>query len=142
MDYNYIEQLTLRYWEGETTLEEDRILRTFYTQDNVPEHLAQYASYFRSLQALTQLEAPSVKARPLSITERIRPYFHAAAAVAIVALIGSGINNAVTQYHNLPEQSLQAQTNSEDTILTPLETLRNIQTDVKTASIDSLSTLQ
>ena len=30
MDYKYIEQLLERYWEGETTLQEEAILRTFF----------------------------------------------------------------------------------------------------------------
>ena len=29
MDYKYIEQLLERYWQGETTLQEENILRSF-----------------------------------------------------------------------------------------------------------------
>lgn len=36
MDYKYIEQLLERYWECETSLEEENILRTFFSQDNIP----------------------------------------------------------------------------------------------------------
>ncbi|MBQ4446467.1 MAG: pyruvate ferredoxin oxidoreductase, partial [Prevotella sp.] len=32
MDYKYIEQLLERYWQGMTTLEEERILRAFFSQ--------------------------------------------------------------------------------------------------------------
>ena len=46
MDYKYIEQLLQRYWEAQTTLEEERILRAFFSQDDVPASLMQYKSLF------------------------------------------------------------------------------------------------
>ena len=42
MDYKYIEQLLERYWAAETSFEEESILRTFFSQMNIPaemEHL-------------------------------------------------------------------------------------------------------
>ena len=42
MDYKYIEQLLERYWAAETSLEEESILRTFFSQKEIPaemEHL-------------------------------------------------------------------------------------------------------
>ena len=32
MDYKYIEQLMERYWNAETSLEEESILRSFFSQ--------------------------------------------------------------------------------------------------------------
>ena len=32
MDYKYIEQLLERYWEAETSLQEETILRTFFSR--------------------------------------------------------------------------------------------------------------
>ena len=32
MDYKYIEQLLERYWQGETSLQEEAILRSFFSQ--------------------------------------------------------------------------------------------------------------
>ena len=46
MDYKYIEQLLERYWEGETTLQEEAILRTFFNQEDVPAGLMKYKSFF------------------------------------------------------------------------------------------------
>ncbi|MEE1270773.1 MAG: pyruvate ferredoxin oxidoreductase, partial [Prevotellamassilia sp.] len=46
MDYKYIEQLLERYWNCETSLEEEQILRTFFNQKEVPAHLARYQELF------------------------------------------------------------------------------------------------
>ena len=37
MDYKYIEQLLERYFNAETSLEEESILRTFFSQTDVPD---------------------------------------------------------------------------------------------------------
>lgn len=46
MDYKYIEQLLERYWQAETTLEEEEILRTFFCQKDLPAEMQQYAPLF------------------------------------------------------------------------------------------------
>ena len=48
MDYKYIEQLLDRYFQGETSLNEEHILKAFYAQgtDDMPETLKQYAPLF------------------------------------------------------------------------------------------------
>ena len=46
MDYKYINQLLDRYWQGETTLEEEQILRSFFSQLCVPEELAKFRPLF------------------------------------------------------------------------------------------------
>ena len=46
MDYKYIEQLLERYFQCETTLKEEEILRTFFTQEDVPVWLMKYQSLF------------------------------------------------------------------------------------------------
>ena len=39
MDYKYIEQLLERYWQCETSLEEEQILQAFFRQEDIPVHL-------------------------------------------------------------------------------------------------------
>ena len=46
MDYKYINQLLDRYWKCETSLEEEEILRTFFSQDELPAELKPYKSLF------------------------------------------------------------------------------------------------
>ena len=46
MDYKYIEQLLERYWNCETSLEEEQILRSFFHQKEIPAHLLRYKAMF------------------------------------------------------------------------------------------------
>lgn len=105
MDYKYITQLVARYFEGLTTLEEEDILRTFFSQKDVPAELMRYQDLFGYMQsepredvlgpefderiiALTE-EPVRVKARVIPLTQRLRPLFKAAAVVAIVLTVGN-----------------------------------------------------
>ena len=103
MDYKYIEQLLERYFQCETTLKEEEILRSFFTQEDVPVWLTKYKTLF-SYEAQQEEplgeafdekilkmieEGEPVKARVVTITQRLKPLFKAAAVVAIVLTIGN-----------------------------------------------------
>ena len=108
MDYKYINQLLERYWKCETSLEEENILRTFFSQDELPAELEPYKSLFAYELSETKNEAlgeefdqkmmamiedeytkePN-KAKVVSLTERLKPLFKAAAVVAIVLTLGN-----------------------------------------------------
>ena len=126
MDYKYIEQLLERYWEATTTPQEEMILRAFFSQNELPEHLAQYQPLFvyeqtaateqplgddfdrRMLERIGQRtdEAPMkvvVKAQRLTIASRLRPLFRAAAAVAIVAVLGIAAQSTFRQTNQTNE---------------------------------------
>jgi len=101
MDYKYIEQLLERYWHCETTLQEESILRTFFSQEDVPASLQQYKALFTLQQEKPELsddfdarilemigeEKP--KAKLVNITSRLMPLFRAAAVVAIILTLGN-----------------------------------------------------
>lgn len=145
MDYKYIEQLLERYWACETSLEEERILRAFFSQNEIPAHLAQYKALFGYEQQQKQNklgddfdqrvlelvdESPKVKkeivikARPLTLSYRLRPLYRAAASVAIVLLLGTAAQHTfhresepkgwdynVANYHDTymaPQDALEA----------------------------------
>ena len=100
MDYIYINQLLERYWQGETTLEEEQILRSFFSQLCVPEELAKYRPLFVYEQTepkadrlgddfderlLAMIDEPQhVAAQRVKLSQRFAPLFKAAAMVAIV----------------------------------------------------------
>ena len=101
MDYKYIEQLMERYWEGETTLQEESILRTFFSQPDIPENLRKFQPLFIcelekeeplgedfDARILEQIgEAPVAKV--VTLKNRLMPLFKAAAIVAIVLTLGN-----------------------------------------------------
>jgi hypothetical protein len=101
MDYKYIEQLLERYWEGETTLQEEAILRAFFSQDDVPANLIKYKSLFDcglqeetlsddlDVRILEQIGSDEPKAKIVTLASRLKPLFKAAAIVAILLTIGN-----------------------------------------------------
>lgn len=110
MDYKYINQLLERYWAGETSLEEEQILRSFFSQPNVPEELKQYCCLFIyeqtepatdvlgddfDEQLMSIIERPRpVKARVLTIGQRFAPLFKAAAVVAIILTLSNAAQSS------------------------------------------------
>ena len=99
MDCKYIEQLLERYWQCETSLEEEAQLRAFFNGSDVPEHLLRYKDLFvyQQLQQEVGLGADFdarvlaevVKAKRLTLTARFIPLFKAAAVVAVVLSLGN-----------------------------------------------------
>ena len=108
MDYKYINQLLDRYWKCETSLEEEEILRTFFSQDELPAELESYKPLFsyelneaknealgeefdEKMMAIIEKEYAKEpnKAKVVSLTERLKPLFKAAAVVAIFLTLGN-----------------------------------------------------
>ena len=107
MDYKYINQLLERYWAAETTLEEEKILRTFFSQAEIPAELKPYQSLFAyegsaktseklgadfDERMLAMIEEPEGKtARTITLRQRLMPLFRAAAIVAVILTLGNAI---------------------------------------------------
>lgn len=102
MDYKYIQQLLERYWQGETTLQEESILRTFFSQDDLPAELKQYQSLFTcelqkeeplgddfDARILEMVGEEMPKAKTITLASHLKPLFKAAAIVAIVLTLGN-----------------------------------------------------
>jgi hypothetical protein len=102
MDYKYIEQLLERYWEGETSLQEENILRTFFSQPEIPEEFQKFQALFICQEEKEEMMSDDFDARVLEMTEeaepktkmvvlvsRLKPLFKAAAIVAIILTLGN-----------------------------------------------------
>lgn len=115
MDYKYIEQLLEHYWECKTSLQEEEILRAFFSQKNVPDHLRQYQALFayeqtlknahlsddfdQKILKLIEKEEVPVKAKSIRFTQRIRPLFKAAAVIAILITLGNAAQHSFVQHN-------------------------------------------
>lgn len=110
MDYKIIEQLLERYWQCETSVEEESILRDFFSKEEVPAHLLRYKNLFVYQQVqqevglgndfderiLAEVETPVVKARRLTLVGRFIPLFKAAAVIAIFLSLGKVMQHSFT----------------------------------------------
>lgn len=119
MDYKYIEQLLERYWQCETSLEEESQLREFFSKGEVPAHLLRYKDLFVYQQVqrevglgddfdarmLAQVEVPVVKAKRLTVAGRFMPLFKAAAVIALILTLGNVAQHTFTAGE---EESLMA----------------------------------
>lgn len=122
MDYKYIEQLLERYWSGETSLEEENILRAFFSQKDIPASLLPYRDIFvyqavsKSEEVLDSdfddkilalIDEPEVvKARTITLRQRLAPMFKAAAVVAIMLTLGNAIQVPFNEEQALPEMNM------------------------------------
>ncbi len=104
MNYKYIEQLLDRYFDCLTTLEEEQILRSFFSQEDVPAHLMQYRDLFVfeveakndtlgedfDAKMLAIINEEEKKApRTFSLRRQFAPLFRAAAIVAVILSVGN-----------------------------------------------------
>ena len=108
MDYKDIEQLMERYWQCETSVEEESRLRDFFSKEDVPAHLLRYKNLFVYQQVqqevglgedfdariLAEVEVPVVKAKRLTLTSRFITLLKAAAGISIIL----GLGNVAQQY--------------------------------------------
>ena len=143
MDYKYIEQLLNKYFECETSLEEEQILHAFFAQADVPEQMEEYRALFNEPFVTKQQEQLSANfdKRILNIIEeekkqreneqneeaqrspiakmlRMRPLYKAAASVAVVL--------ALAQAAQMPYDNTQER---EENIARTMEQLQKVQQD-------------
>ena len=123
MDYKYIEQLLERYWRCETSLQEEEILRLFFSQEEVPTNLVPYKDLFiyEQEQKETDIlgddfnqkilekvnEDQPVKARTITMRKRLMPLFKAAAVVAILLTLQNALQETFTSTTPSTQQSVE-----------------------------------
>lgn len=146
MDYKYIEQLIERYWNCETSPQEEQILRSFFSQKDVPVHLSRYKALFTfennekelslsedfDRKLLSEIEKPTVKAHRISLYRRMMPMFKAAAAIAIVVLLGKAAQNSF--YNQTDTTKAQATQNYHETYSDPKQAYEHVSSALKIVS--------
>lgn len=110
MDCKHIESLLERYWLCETSLDEERQLRDFFTNaEEIPAHLLPYKELFAYQVAqqsvglgdefdkkiMAVVEPHVVKVRHISLARRLSPLYKAAAVVALMLVFGNIVRNTM-----------------------------------------------
>lgn len=151
MDYKDIEQLLERYWQCETSIEEEARLRDFFSKEAVPSHLLRYKNLFVYQQVqqevglgddfdariLAEVEAPVVKAKRLTLAGRFVPLFKAAAVIAVILALG---NVAQRSFPGDDESILAADTIGKQVTAPSVAISNDVKADKALA--DSLAKIQ
>lgn len=90
MEYQQIRTLLDRYFEGETTLADERLLREYFSEPEIDERLQKYAPLFQVLVQEKQIRLDERKAeelRPQSITPTLRIHYRQWMARAAAVLL-------------------------------------------------------
>lgn len=110
MDYKYIEELMARYWQCTTTNEEENILKTFFSQPSIPQHLRPYAPLFNATKTLHDAKLSpnfdhkilnhiqkdnTVNAHKITPITRLTPLAKAIAIVAVIFMLSHAAHNAL-----------------------------------------------
>jgi hypothetical protein len=82
MKYEEIQEMLDRYWEGETTLEEERSIKAYFNAGSVDQRLQQVAPMF---QALREEQAVQLAAKAKTVS--MRPQMHQWAVAASILLL-------------------------------------------------------
>ena len=160
MDYKYIQQLVDSYFACRTTAEEEKILREFFSQQDVPAGLLRYKALFDFQTQARQVRLGSdfdrrVMARVAdSATVRAPPGVGGApgcarcigaASVAIVMLLGTAAQHSFRPRQQAPVWDYNS-TTYKDTYTDPqvaydatLDVLRSVSDGMRAADVDTLA---
>ncbi|AXT59024.1 hypothetical protein D1816_01205 [Aquimarina sp. AD10] len=83
MELSNIEKLLEKYFEGETTISEEKELKVYFTRETVPSHLERYRDLFQYFSEESTITAT----RDLKLKTRNRPKFAWVGMAASIALI-------------------------------------------------------
>ncbi len=147
-----IKELLDRYWNCETSLEEEKILREWFLQEDIPAEFRKYRSVFllqnneREVKADPALSQKILNAAKEDIRQtqkpilRFYPFIRVAASVLIVISAGIGFYTHYQQEKFLEEQFSETYTNPEDALKETRAALGKISASLSKAqdAIDEL----
>ncbi len=111
MELSNIEKLLEKYFEGETTISEEKELKVYFTRETVPSHLERYKDLFQYFSEESNITA--TKDLKLHTTSRKSWYTWVGVAASIALIVGLFVTNMpLGQDENLgtyedPEVALQ-----------------------------------
>ena len=104
-----IDELLDKYFEGETSCEEERELRRFFTEEEVPEHLQTYRPLFAYLnREATSMAEPTEEKSVTTESAKRKPFrlyrtFYAVSGIAAGLLLLLGVAKIIFPLSGVPE---------------------------------------
>jgi thiamine kinase-like enzyme len=98
MEINKIEELIEKYLEGNTSLQEENVLKTFFLSQNIPSHLNQYKAVFSYY---SQSKKETTKEIILPKKHKSIKWIRIAASVFLVTMIASYLYQNTTKKEDL-----------------------------------------
>jgi len=118
-----IGQLLEKYWQGQTSVAEEKQLRSFFAGENVPDEWMKYRSLFvwENKQKEIQFVKPYRFTRPISIRRQIYPALKIAASILILLAFGISVFTHYKQEKFIDTIFTEMNTVSVDSMASPLE---------------------
>jgi hypothetical protein len=148
MKEDEIKNLLERYWQCETSPEEERELRALFSDENLSEELKIYQPLFLGTRQLSEIKADKELKSKLNPSRKIQfyPALKIAASILVVVTIGIGaythyqqgkqINKSYSDTYTDPEEAVQK---TEQVIAKVSSVLQMIQEDnIQKELLDSL----
>jgi hypothetical protein len=132
-----ITQLLDRYWEGESSLEDERRLKAYFNSGSVDPSLRRFEPLFKALKAEQAVHyAKTAALAPMSASPVKRRYFSAAAAVALLLAAGAWYFNQSTPGNTIANTEQQQPEKVENPVRVETKSLEQpdklVQAETKT----------
>jgi len=115
MDYSRIDHLLKAYWEGDTTLEEEKELHTFFEQNDLPDAYQATQQVFRYFANARLQKRPTTQGPPIQeknpLFKKLELRTHAvrmAAVIVILIALGWGLSHKIGVWQNNPSPEVSA----------------------------------
>ena len=114
MTTEYIKQLLDKYWAGDTSIEEERALKTFFSGGAVPEDLKKYVPLF--LWKAKQLQLKSSRTPKLPVNIQWYSLLKTVASVLLILTMGIGFYTHYQQEKEMDRIFSETYSNPEDAL--------------------------
>src|SRR5690606_16892787 len=118
-----IENLLEAYFEGTTTLSEEKLLRDYFNSTNVAGHLEQYIPIFKGLQVAREERSSRDLKLPESKPKTIKTWWYSVAALLVVAFGVGSFYFSKPQYTQEEKEALAAFQESKNAMMLLSENL-------------------
>mgnify|MGYP003663889856 CR=1 FL=1 len=123
MESNKIERLLDSYFEGQTSLEEEKILKNYFLNENVADHLIQYKPIFMGLEAAGREKMHRDLNLPQNKNNTHKTWWYSVAAMLVVALAVGGFYLSQPRMSQDEKEALAAFEKSREAMLLLSENL-------------------